>query len=79
MSDKTMQKSVQNALKAVAKQEGISVENVRRAIEAAISAARQNEDPAIRAFWESIPSSTDALTAEDVITYFVQIKMGREN
>ena len=77
MNDKTMEETVQNALRFVAKQEGISVENVRRGIEIAIAAARQNDDPAVRAFWESIPAKgSDSLTVEDVIAYFAQTDMG---
>ncbi len=76
MSDTTIEKTVQNALRFVAKQEGISVENVRRGIEIAIAAARQNDDPAVRAFWESIPAKgSDSLTAEDVIAYFAQTNL----
>jgi len=76
VSDKTLEKTVQNVLESIAKKEGISVESVRREIDIAIAAARQNNDPTIQAFWNSIPAKTDeSLTAEDVIAYYARMNM----
>jgi len=74
MNDKNMEKTVQNALKAVAKQEGVSVESVRCEIEAAVAAACQNGSPAARALWESMPANGGgSLSAEDVIAFFAKM------
>ena len=76
MSEKSMEKAVQKALNSVAKKEGISVESVRQNIEIAIAAARDNDDPAIQAFWDSIPTKhSNSLTAEDVIAHFARMHM----
>ncbi len=74
MSDKSMETTAQKALKAVAKREGVSVERVRREMEIAINAARESDDPDVRALWEKIPMKNNGfITADDVIAYFVQM------
>ena len=74
MSDKTMEKTVHKALKSVAKREGVSVEHVRHEMDMAIAAARENDDPEIQMFWNSIPTKNNgSLTAEDVIAYFARM------
>lgn len=79
MSDKTMEKTVHKALKSVAKREGVSVESVRHEIELAVAAARENDDPEIQMFWNSIPTkNNNSLTAEDVIAYFARMELDRE-
>jgi hypothetical protein len=78
MNDNNKEKTVKKALKAVAKQEGVSVESVRRAIEIAIDAARQEGGPSVQAFWESMPTSDSGpMTAEDIVEYFAQMSMDR--
>ena len=71
--------SVQKALNSVAKREGVSVETVRREMEAAINAARQSDNPAVRALWESMCVETGgSLTAEDVVAHFAQMDIDEE-
>lgn len=80
MCDNDLNKSIAKALEAVAENEGISVESVRREIEAAIAAARLNEDPAARAFWDSILAKDgEALSAEEMIAIFVWMNMDTED
>ncbi len=77
MNNKSEDQCVQNALEAVAKENGISVESVRREIAIAIAAARENKDPAIQAFWASVEGKDeDSPRMEDVLVYIVQINKG---
>jgi hypothetical protein len=70
MDDKNLDRVIGDALKAIARREGISVQGVRRNIETAIAAAREHEDPKVRALWRAIPMRNHgALTPEDVIAY----------
>lgn len=57
------------ALKKVAEQEGISVEEVRREIQKAINIAMQNPDPDIQRFWRSIPSKGAKPTPEETVLF----------
>ena len=57
--------SVKNALEAVAKQEGISVETMRREIDIVIAAARQSDDPVVQNLWKLVSEKGGAsLTPE---------------
>jgi hypothetical protein len=76
MRDPSIEKSVKGALESVAKREGISVEEVRREIELAVAAARENGDSNIKAFWDGIPAKGGELTAEEVIGYFLRMHIG---
>mgnify|MGYP000941357628 CR=1 FL=1 len=65
------------ALKQVAAQKGISIDEVRSEIQLAIDMAMANEDPLIREKWSKIPHKGDKPTPEEVIVYLSkQIKRG---
>lgn len=65
--------SAKNALDAVAKKHGISVETVQHDIEAAMTAAQKNMPPKARAFWKSVPHKGDIPTPEEVIASLADI------
>lgn len=62
-------KKAEKALKKIAKRDGVSVRAVKREIEIAVAAARDNPDPKSQAFWKSIPCKGERPTPEEVITY----------
>lgn len=66
-------RKMERLLKKIAKKNGVSVEEVRRDIDAAISIGGGNPDPKIQAFWGSIPSKGDKLTPEEVIAHIAEI------
>ena len=67
----TTKRDARRALKAVAKQEGISLDKIRSEIMCAINEAMQSEDTAIQSRWENIPHKGKAPTPEEFITYVV--------
>jgi len=66
-------RKINRLLKKVAKKNGVSVEEVRRDISLAESMARENPDPKIKAFWDSIPSAGDSATPEEVVAHIAGI------
>lgn len=79
MSYKKAKLSAQKSLEAVARKNGVSVEEVNREIEFAITIARENTDPNIQAFWNSVPHKNKALTPEEVIAYIAEIGRGMKH
>jgi len=67
------EKKIARSLKKVAQKYGVSVEEVRRDIGLAASAAKENPDPQIQAFWDSVPRKGDKPTPEEVIAYVAGI------
>ena len=67
----TSKRDAQRALKAVAKQEGKSLDEIRSEIMYAINAAIQSEDPVIQRRWENIPHKGNVPTPEEFIAYVV--------
>lgn len=76
MSNKKAEHSAKKAIKAVASKNGISVETVRHELEVAIAAARENTDPKVQAFWNSVPHKGETLTPEEVIAYIAGMGRG---
>jgi len=67
------ERKIKGALQKIAETEGVSVNEVRREIELAIMAARENPDPKVQAFWRSIPYKGDNPTPEEVIAHIAGI------
>ena len=67
------EKKIGRSLKKIAAKEGVSTDEVRRDIEIAITAAKNNLDPAIQAFWASIPRKGETLTVEEAIAYIAKM------
>jgi len=66
-------KKAEKALRQIAEKEGVSVEEVRREIEIAINAARENPDANIQAFWKHIPRKGEWPTPEEVIVHIASM------
>lgn len=49
-------KKARSAVKTTARKEGISVENVREEMKAAIAEGMKSGDPAVQAMWQDVPS-----------------------
>ncbi len=60
------------ALRKLAKEKGISVEEVRREIMIALEEGRKNPDPAIQENCKAIPCKGEYPTPEEVITYLAK-------
>ena len=66
-----------DALREVALKNNMSVEEVRKEIQAAIDAGMVNPDPAVRGYWANIPKQSDRPTPEEFIGYMAKkIKSG---
>jgi len=73
MSNRKSNRKVNRSLKKIADKYGVSVEEVRHDISLAANAAKENPDPKIQAFWDSIPSVGDNPTPEEVIAHIAGI------
>lgn len=60
--------NAKKAIREVAKRNGVSESEVRREIEAAVTDARNSNDPKAQAYWKSFPSKGEYPTVEEVIT-----------
>ena len=60
------------SLASVAKQNGVSVDEVKREIQKAIELGMINSDPHIQFFWNSIPRAREHPTPEEVISFFAK-------
>ena len=76
MSYKKAELSAKKSLETVAKKNGVSVETVKQEINYAIAVARENSDPKVQAFWNSIPRKGKAPTPEEVIAYIAEMEHG---
>lgn len=63
------------AIARVAKERGVSEEDVRRAIQVALDHGRSNPDPKIQNSWQILSQKGIALTSESMIQYLAnQVK-----
>lgn len=69
--DKNNERKINASLQQIAKQEGITEEEVRNEISYAISLALKNDDPQVQEFWKQIPTDGDSPTVEEVINYII--------
>lgn len=69
--DKNNERKINASLQQIAKQEGITEEEVRNEIAYAISLALKNDDPKVQEFWKQIPTDGDSPTVEEVINYII--------
>jgi len=56
----------------IAKNNGVTVANVRREIELAKQTAQASTDPIIRANWEAIPRKGSKPTTAEMLTHFAR-------
>ena len=64
-----MNQEVKKILKQVAKEHGVSVNEVQRDIEALLVETRNNPDPSVQAAWAAIPCKGETPTIEEVVAY----------
>lgn len=64
--------TAKSTLNELAKQEGISVEQVKSEIEAAMAIAQETNDCTILERWSQIPSKGDSPTPEELLIYLVE-------
>lgn len=76
MKYKEVEYSAEKSLEAVAKKNGVSIEAVKREINFAIAIARENSDPKVQAFWNSVPHKGKTPTPEEVIAYIAAMGRG---
>ena len=60
------------AIQAVAKQHGMSVEATMKEIEKAIIAGYSDPDEQVRAYWKQIPCTGEYPTPEELIAFIVE-------
>ena len=68
---------IEKNLELIAKEEGISTEEVRAEIGRAISYALKSDDPKVQHFWSSLPCEEDSPTVEEIICYLAD-KLSKE-
>ena len=66
-----MDKKIKKALKKVAAENGVSLAEVQREIEAALAMAQA--DPASQGAWAAIPHEGEQPTAEEVIAHLAKL------
>ena len=69
MSSRRVEKGIHQKLEIIAKQNGVSVEEVRRDIEQMIHACMNSPNAIVRARWAQIPRKGQLPTVEEVIAY----------
>lgn len=70
----------QKAMRTIAKEEGVSVDNVREEMKAAIAEGLRSSDPAVKAMWENIPCEGDVPEPEELIAWLAeQVKERMKN
>ena len=61
-----------SAFEKIAREEGISVDEVRCEIQKAIDDAMQSDDPAVQAYWKKIKYKGEKPTLEEVVLYIAK-------
>ena len=61
-----------SAFEKIAREEGISVDEVRCEIQKAIDDAMQSDDPAVQAYWKKIKYKGEKTTPEEVVLYIAK-------
>ena len=61
-----------NALQKVARQEGVSVSEVRSEIQSAIDEGMKSTDKSVQAYWSKIPCKGAKPTPEEVINFIAK-------
>ena len=64
-----MKARLRETLEGIARQEGISVNEVYRRIQGCIDAAQETDDPRIKARWALIPHKGPKVTVEEFFDY----------
>lgn len=65
-------KKLDTILAKIAKNHGVTVQEVRKEMEAAMEAGQRSEDPKVREIWDRIPKKDQVLTLEEFVDYLIQ-------
>ena len=63
--------NIQNILKKIAMQNGVSVDQVRQDIQEALDYGWNSTDKNVQAYWRKIPTKHGKLTFEEVLVYII--------
>ncbi|MBP1736771.1 MAG: hypothetical protein H6Q60_652 [Oscillospiraceae bacterium] len=69
---KKQQKAAEQAIRKIAKRDGVSIEYVRKQMQLAMLSGLCSSDPAHKAFWGNVPSRTEIPTPEELITHIAK-------
>ena len=61
-----------SAVKTIADKEGVSVDNVREEIKAAMSEGLRSPDPAVQEMWKRIPCKGETPEPEELIAWLAE-------
>ena len=70
--------NAENAIRAIAKRDGISIETVRANMKGAILAGLCDPDPKVQARWKSIPCKGELPTPEELIVFLANESLERK-
>ncbi len=65
-------KKLDTILAKIAKNHGVTVQEVRKEMEAAMEAGQRSEDPKVKEIWDRIPKKDQVLTLEEFVDYLIQ-------
>lgn len=65
-------KKLDTILAKIAKKHGVTVQEVRKEMEAAMEAGQRSEDPKVKEIWDRIPKKDQVLTLEEFVDYLIQ-------
>jgi len=71
--DKDKLKTVEDAIEAIARRDGVSVAHVRHRIRVAMRDGFGSADPKIRAFWDGIPREGAVPTPEEFVLFICEL------
>ena len=63
--------NIERILEEIAKENGVTAEEVLRDINFALTAARENQSPDVKEAWANIPSEGETPSAHEVISHIV--------
>lgn len=65
-------KKLDTILAKIAKNHGVTVQEVRKEMEEAMEAGQRSEDPKVKEIWDRIPKKDQVLTLEEFVDYLIQ-------
>ena len=71
--DKEKMKIARNAIKKIAKHDGVSVDYVRKQMQIAMLNGLCSNEPKVKQFWDRVPREGQIPTPEELIIYITEI------
>lgn len=72
MQKKITKEYAVRVMERVAREEGVSVETVRKEIDEAMRIGMQSSDPAVQAKWKEIPCEGERPTPEELLVFIAE-------